>query len=68
MQESAPKPQPLAPINPQLDVIKQQAETDNVNALQKRVGAETEDLLRKYGGRVALSGANIGAPPLSLAG
>lgn len=54
-------PEPQMP-DAGLKAIQDQTEQDNLAAQQARLGQQTNDLLRRYGARVALSGAAVSAP------
>lgn len=54
----------VPPPDPALQQIKQQATTDQLDAVQARVQGRNTDLLLRYGTRAALSGAKVGTPML----
>lgn len=58
----APKPA----VDPDLEKQKADAERDRLDAVQKSVTRDTEQLLRQFGSRAALSGGTMRAPILGF--
>lgn len=57
---------PQIPQDPQLAVQQQAAERDKMLEIQKRVGTETDDLVRLFGARSAMAGGTMKAPVLGF--
>lgn len=62
-----PPPNPMTQPDRRLDAIKSTAERENIDATQQLLGQETDDMLRRYATRAALSGSGV-TPPLRMGG